>query len=48
MELDFFHRMENLEPKCPGCETVIDYGLTTKFDEKKKTHVCLKCGIVLK
>jgi len=48
MELNFFNSMEYLEPKCPECGAVIDYGVSTKFDERKNAHICLKCGFILK
>ncbi len=44
----FFDSVEYLEPKCPKCECVIDYGITTEWDEKSKAHKCRKCGTVLK
>jgi len=47
IELNFFNNVDYLEPRCPKCETKIEYGVTTTFDEKKGAHVC-KCGEVLK
>ncbi|MCG2719497.1 MAG: hypothetical protein L6266_02015 [Nanoarchaeota archaeon] len=47
-ELDFFDNVQNLEKKCPKCEVVIDYGVTTKYDQREGGHVCLECGCVLK
>ncbi|MBU1205106.1 MAG: hypothetical protein KKE93_04315 [Nanoarchaeota archaeon] len=46
--LNLFESMEFLEPKCPKCGTVLDYGVNTRFNEKLKTHVCLKCNHILK
>jgi len=46
--LNLFESMEFLEPKCPKCGTVLDYGVNTRFDEKLGTHVCLECNCVLK
>lgn len=45
---NFFQSTEHLEPHCPKCDSVIDYGVTTKYDDKEGNHVCLKCGMVLK
>ncbi len=45
--LNIFDSLEHLEPKCPICREVIDYGVSTFFDEKLLTHVC-KCGAELK
>ena len=45
--INFFDSVEYLEPKCPGCETVLDYGVNTKFDSRHKAHVCMKCGTAL-
>jgi len=42
--INFFESMDYLEPKCPKCKIKIDYGVTTKYDEKQKTHICLNCG----
>ena len=47
-EINFFESIEYLEPKCPKCETVLEYGVNTRYDEKKEAHVCLKCGCILK
>lgn len=46
--LNFFESMEYLEPKCPKCSIVLDYGINTKYNEKKQVHICLKCGYILK
>lgn len=46
--INVFNSMQSLEPKCPKCETVIKYGLNTRFDDKKQTHVCENCNTVLK
>ncbi len=45
--LNMFDSLEHLEPKCPRCREVIDYGVSTFFNEKLLTHVC-KCGAVLR
>ena len=34
---------EFLEPKCPKCGTLLDYGENTTYDEKKDAHICNKC-----
>ncbi|MCK4521584.1 MAG: hypothetical protein KAU20_03345 [Nanoarchaeota archaeon] len=46
--IDFFNSIEYLEPRCPKCNIVIEYDVTTKFDERKGSHICLSCGCVLK
>ena len=43
-ELDLFCSMNVLEPKCPSCETVLDYGVNTEYVEKLETHKCVGCG----
>jgi len=45
--IKFFDSVEHLEPKCPGCEEKIDYGVSTKYSDKEEAHVC-NCGKVLK
>jgi len=47
-ELNFFDSIDYLEPRCPKCKAKIEYGVTTKFDEKRQCHICLKCGAVIK
>ncbi|MDP7180042.1 MAG: hypothetical protein QF824_02130 [Candidatus Woesearchaeota archaeon] len=47
-ELNFFNSAEHLEPKCPGCEGKIDYGITTNYTQKHQAHVCNDCGHILK
>ncbi|MBI2133881.1 hypothetical protein HYU11_04320 [Candidatus Woesearchaeota archaeon] len=46
--LDFFNRMEYLEPRCPKCKIILDYGVNTTFSSSHKSHVCDKCEFVLK
>jgi transcription initiation factor TFIIIB Brf1 subunit/transcription initiation factor TFIIB len=46
-ELNFFNSLKYLEPRCPKCNIVLDYGVNTEFDEKKKSHICMKCGAVI-
>ncbi|MFH1398670.1 MAG: hypothetical protein ABIG95_00995 [Candidatus Woesearchaeota archaeon] len=46
-ESNFFDSLEYLEPKCPECGTVLDWGISTRFDEVKEVHVCAKCGHIL-
>ncbi len=36
-----------MEPLCPGCNSIIKLGITTKFDKKLKAPVC-NCGEVLR
>ncbi|NQV09476.1 hypothetical protein HQ529_06520 [Candidatus Woesearchaeota archaeon] len=47
MELNFFDSMESLEPKCPNCNIVLDYGTNTEYVDKHSAHVCLNCDKVL-
>ena len=47
-EINFFELVDYLEPKCPKCQTVLEYGVNTEYDEKKKAHICINCGYVLK
>ncbi|MBN2567352.1 hypothetical protein JXB02_04690 [Candidatus Woesearchaeota archaeon] len=47
-EFNFFNSVQHLEPHCPKCESKIEYGITTTFDEEKMAHVCNTCGHVLK
>jgi len=47
MTLNFFNSLEHLEPKCKNCSTKIEYGVTTRYDEDKQAHICLKCGNVV-
>ena len=44
----FFNSIEHLEPKCPKCETKIDYGVTTEWNDKANAHKCKTCGEILK
>ena len=46
--INFFDSVDHLEPKCPGCNAKIDWGITTEYDDKNDCHVCLNCGAVLK
>ena len=48
VELNFFDTVQYLEPKCPKCESKIEYGVTTTWDETKNAHVCKGCGQLLK
>ncbi len=45
---DFFNSMDRLEPKCPGCQNVIDYGITTEWDDEEEAHKCKNCGFVIR
>ena len=44
MAINFFNSLAHLEPKCKNCESVIEYGVSTEYDDDKETHVCKKCG----
>lgn len=46
--INFFESVEYLEPRCPKCKEVLDYGVNTRFDPKQGTHVCKGCGTALK
>lgn len=45
--IKFFDSVEHLEPKCPKCESKIDFGVTTEWSEEKEGHVCKKCGALI-
>jgi len=46
--IDIFNSVEHLEQKCPSCQSKIDYGLTTEWDDKVDAHKCKGCGEILK
>ncbi|MBI4739563.1 hypothetical protein HY772_08565 [Candidatus Woesearchaeota archaeon] len=46
--IDFFNDLSFLEPVCSGCQIKVDYGVTTVYDEKRQTHICKKCGALVK
>lgn len=46
--LNVFNSLEYLEPKCPKCGIVLDYGGNTQFSDKHKAHICIHCGFVLR
>jgi hypothetical protein len=48
LDINFFDSLEHLEPHCGKCGSKVEYGTTTKFQEDAGSHVCLKCGNVLK
>ncbi len=43
MAINFFNSVEYLEPHCRHCNTRIDYGVTTEWDDKLGEHICCKC-----
>ncbi|HLD05961.1 MAG TPA: zinc ribbon domain-containing protein [Candidatus Nanoarchaeia archaeon] len=45
--IDYFNTLDILEPKCSGCGSKVEYGITTTFDDARETHVCNKCGKAL-
>ena len=47
IELNLFETLENLEPKCPKCRSVLDYGTNTFFDDRLRKHVCGNCRAVV-
>ncbi|MBI4141174.1 hypothetical protein HY485_05035 [Candidatus Woesearchaeota archaeon] len=46
--IKFFDSMDFLEPHCPTCNSRLNYGVTTKYNEKAGTHICLGCGWILR
>ena len=45
--INFFEAMEYLEPRCPKCQCVLEYGVNTRFEGKCQAHVCMACGATL-
>ena len=45
--MNYFNSPEHLEPKCPKCGIVIDYGVNTKFKDDVMSQVCMMCNQVL-
>ena len=49
MVLDFASAgLEGYLQKCGTCNSVLDYGTNTKFDNSLLAHVCVSCGNVLR
>lgn len=48
MIANFFDSLDILEPHCGRCNSKIEYGVTTRYDEKKEAHICIRCGCILK
>jgi len=46
--MNYFETTEYLEPKCPKCGTILDYGVNTEYRDDVMAHVCLMCNHVLK
>ncbi len=42
--MDYFNSIDYLEPKCPGCGTILKYGINTEFSESLNAMVCKNCG----
>jgi DNA-directed RNA polymerase subunit RPC12/RpoP len=42
-DLNLFDSINYLEPRCQNCGSKLDLGVNTKYDDKHKTHICLKC-----
>ncbi|MCF7861770.1 hypothetical protein K9M79_06000 [Candidatus Woesearchaeota archaeon] len=42
--INVFDSLQYLEPKCPHCDSKIEYGETTRYDDETRTHVCIKCN----
>jgi hypothetical protein len=47
MNANIFGSVEYLEPRCPGCDVILDYGVNTEYDEERHSHRCLNCGCSL-
>ena len=45
--MNCFDMTEYLEPKCPKCGNLLQYGVTTKYSENANSHVCISCGQVI-
>ncbi|MBI3050900.1 hypothetical protein HYY74_00400 [Candidatus Woesearchaeota archaeon] len=43
-----YNEIGYLEPRCPTCKTVLEYGTNTEFSDEHEAHVCLGCNEVLK
>jgi len=43
--LKFFDMVELLDPHCPSCSSKLDYGVSTKYNDKIRAHICNSCGI---
>lgn len=43
----FFDSVEHMELKCPKCKSLIDYGVTTEWDDSIEGHKCKNCGHAL-
>ncbi len=41
--MNTFWSMTYLEPRCKNCESKVDYGATTRWDDNLKGHICLSC-----
>lgn len=39
----FFDSLQYLEPHCPNCNSKVDYGVTTEWDDEVDGHVCKSC-----
>ena len=45
--IDYFASISFMEKKCPQCESKIEFGLTTKWDDSANAHTCNGCGSVV-
>jgi hypothetical protein len=46
--INVFNSVEHLDRKCPKCDSKIDYGITTEWDEETQSQKCMKCGEILR
>jgi RNase P subunit RPR2 len=46
--INFFNAINFLEPRCNKCNSVLKYGISTKFDNKLNTHICVNCGEIVR
>ncbi len=46
--VDFFNTVDHLEPKCPGCNIKVDWGVNTEYCEEKEAQICKECGAEIK
>lgn len=43
MSINFFNSVDHLQPKCKGCNSTIDYGVTTEWSDAVEGHICTSC-----
>jgi phage FluMu protein Com len=45
--MNYFNTSEFLEPKCPSCKIVLNYGVNTTFSDKQNSQICSSCDTIL-